>query len=308
MSSDLPLLGTAIQQSTISIINRMEVVQSKVEAITIERHNTVPAAILDVLQRIERRTAFLESGNLEDPGNLALQRLMASPSDLSSAIRDMDDIQSYNSPEPSKGIVRNLDNRESYRLCGCQLSRTTQFWMMRLGGVNFSKKETSITRHEPSCRFSNAKGERPEQQTKLSARVQGFRIVLDVALGYSFAWRQGAGGFSISAMMSYSAVVPYTAPHLQLCFILLDTLAAYRRLPAAEKQKARTQVQWLVPSVIEKLRRLYHRRQASPRDVDIHGHNVLHYYVHFIRLRTLHTWEAKALADRRSYRSQDQPS
>ena len=220
------------------------------------------------IQKCVSRAGLQVTGtnSIEDrPIRTVQARLLEKPSllrDVCDEISHNSDLIQLASSRKSQSLVIDLPSRQSpkrsvcicrpstYSVGICNPDRLRYSWGRWSGRLNASNLS-----HRKDCELF-------EKETLLNLKLMYYGGVIAGVVNASIHLRRGAGGFSLSPILSCFRVVSDDSP----AFKLIRTQISGAEAPSRPKFDV----------VYRKLRKLFQDRRASPRDVNPHGQTLLH--------------------------------
>ncbi|KAI1126276.1 hypothetical protein F5Y10DRAFT_245271 [Nemania abortiva] len=202
----------------------------------------------------------------------AVLKLTSKPSYLRASLDELESSQNVGTSRPSY--------QEAYI---CRPTRRTMRQRSRVAALSFLFESSSLTNHLPGCPFSQFVDD--QHTEKFTIEFGNLKWLLQKAVSVSFSLQKGAGGFSISPMLTYSPTVDNrTAPAFRIMNLFDDimwtefNISSDLYLDDIVADNLAKVIEYGFDEVIS----LYRHRKASPRDIDSEGRTLIHYLLGYI--------------------------
>ncbi|ETS80502.1 hypothetical protein PFICI_08031 [Pestalotiopsis fici W106-1] len=237
---------------------------------SIERHMQSISALEQRLQALSylEQALDIQDGQAQDNPQLALQRLLAKPSQTREIYDSMSNslaMTSYHGSSTTATYGWTLNTRSRSQPCSC-LYRSNRKSTSRRFGSLWLRTETSHHGHGQDCELSSLNIQKSRRWFGLTAAKPS--SFLPWAVRLSFGITTGAGGFSISPGITMRPVVDERQSPV---FRILETLQCFLFYQAVDNAELSLALSITKDIIL----RLYGKKKASAYETDRHGNSAV---------------------------------
>ncbi|SCV48891.1 uncharacterized protein FFB14_10588 [Fusarium fujikuroi] len=158
----------------------------------------------------------------------------------------------------------------TYRTCGCATRHDVRRQGRRFGLFLFESEIQKTTYHAPECEMSGVIPIATENKRTFGVHIPAMFKLLDRTVRLSFSVRGGAGGYTICQSINYAATVDESSSlSCRIANMLIRLMD--ERTPGLSNEDFSV----VAESCIRRLIFCYGNKQASPRDINMHGESIL---------------------------------
>ncbi|KAG4291750.1 hypothetical protein FPRO06_13003 [Fusarium proliferatum] len=204
-----------------------------------------------------------------------LVQLLQYPQDLRRLCDAVSNLRQNSKTDPGTPVsqsteITGCEKLTTYRTCDCAARHDVRRQGRRFGLFVFESEIQKTTYHAPECEMSGVIPIATENKRTFGVHIPAMFKLLDRTIRLSFSVRAGAGGYTICQSINYAVTVDESS---SLSFRIANMLIRLmdERTPGLSNEDFSV----VAESCIRRLTFCYGNKQASPRDINMHGESIL---------------------------------